>query len=207
MPRPPGDYGADVIRLAHLADAPDLAVIEARAWRAAYTGLLPEVRLAELDSEARIAHWRSRLRSNGRHDSRAVYVATHNDTAIGYTSVGPADHPDLEPGFAGEVFELYVDPHHWGRGVGGALLQHAMLTLRQWGFGWAVLEVLVDNLAARAFYATQGLMTEGRTRRRPTRDTPGSWRFSMPRTSVRVMRYETSLWDLNPTSLLGTSTA
>ncbi|MEM6925703.1 MAG: GNAT family N-acetyltransferase [Myxococcota bacterium] len=193
-----------MVRLAHLADAPVLARIESRAWRKAYTTLLPEARLAELASDARLAHWRSRLRSNGRREGRAILVATRGGEPVGYVSLGPADHPDLEPGFAGEVFELYVDPDHQGQGIGSELLEAAFDALRQAGLGWAVLEVLVDNAPARAFYAAQGLLTEGRTRRRTTRDTGyRATRYSLSRSSVRVIRYETSLWDLRPSLLAG----
>lgn len=194
-----------MVRLAHLADAPVLARIESRAWRAAYGSILPAARLAELDPDARISHWRSRLRTNGRREHRAIYVATTGrGPVLGYMSVGPADHPDLEPGFAGEVFELYVDPSHQRQGVGRELLDAAFDALRRSGFGWVVIEVLVDNAPARAFYVARGLVTEGRMRRRVSRDNrPGGLRYSMPRSSVRVIRYETSLWDLTAQALVG----
>lgn len=193
-----------MVRLAHLADAPVLAQIESRAWREAYASLLPQTRLAELEPEARVGHWRARLRSNGRHAQRSILVSTTSrGTPVGYASVGPADHPDLEPGFAGEVFELYVDPDHQGRGVGRALLEAARNRLRQSGFGWLVIEVLADNDPARGFYAAQGLVTEGRTRRRPSGARAHGQRYSLPGTAVRVVRYETSLWTLDTRSLLG----
>ncbi len=200
-----------MVRLAHLADAPILAGVEARAWRKAYAALLPEARLAELASEARLAQWRSRLRRNGRRDGRAILVAVDGQggPVLGYVSLGPADHPDLEPGFAGEVFELYVDPEAQGQGVGSELLEAAFDALRQAGFGWAVLEVLADNAPARSFYASQGLLTEGRTRRRPSRHDgfSDSSRYSLPRSSVKVVRYETSLWDLDPNLFVVSSEA
>ncbi|MEN0064729.1 MAG: GNAT family N-acetyltransferase [Myxococcota bacterium] len=194
-----------MVRLAHLADAAALARIESRSWRSAYASLLPEVRLAELEPEARVSHWRARLRKNGR--GRALYVAERpawSGIPVGYTSVGAADHPDLEPGFAGEVFELYVDPEHQGQGVGTELLDAARDALRQMGFGWMVLEVLADNAGARRFYTARGLATEGRTRRRPSRDSgPGGLRFSQPRSAVQVVRYEASLWELDVSVLRG----
>jgi len=188
-----------MIRLAHTGDAQRLAVIESRSWRAAYATLLPEARLAELEPANRVAHWRARLRRNGQRHGRAILVAAPDGGPVrGYASLGPADHADLEPGFAGEIFELYVDPDHQGSGLGTALLDAARARLRQAGFGWLVIEVLSDNAPARAFYAARGLGTEGRTRRRTSRDDgPQGLRYSLPRSSVRVVRYETSLWALD----------
>ncbi|MGB0799548.1 MAG: GNAT family N-acetyltransferase [Planktomarina sp.] len=50
------------------------------------------------------------------------------------------------------MIHLYVDPAHWGQGIGSALFDHATAEcgpLRLWAFR--------DNTAARDFYSKRGL--------------------------------------------------
>ena len=175
-------------------DARRIARIEAASWRQAYEGLLPSTVLRELGTEERVFRWMNRIRFT--HRTR-VGVVRHQGLIVGYVTFGAARFRDLEPGFAGEVFELYVDPERHRTGAGRALLQGASHHLRQSGHHWLVLEVLRDNAPARAFYEAMGLQTEGRARNRAagvSRRTRGL-RYSLPGQRVAVVRYEGSLVD------------
>jgi ribosomal protein S18 acetylase RimI-like enzyme len=174
------------LRPASPGDAASLAAVESRAWRRAYAGIVHGAVLRKLEPARRAPWWAARIARR-----EPVWVAEDpRGVVAGYVSFGPARHPDLEPGFAGEVFELYVDPDHQRRGVGAALLRGASARLREAGLLWLVLEVLRDNHDARAFYAAAGLQTEGRTRLRSAGQLLGGRRYSVPNSAVVVVRYE-----------------
>ena len=178
------------IRRATRADAAALAQIEAESWHEAYRGLLKPSVLARLDPTSRVDVWRARARS----DARELWVIAVGGQVAGYASVGPAQHRDLEAGFAGEVYELYLHPDHQGRGLGRSLLAACWTRLAEGGFYWGVLEVLRDNHRARGFYEATGMQTDGRPRRRASGARRGGGRvFSQGRSSVVVVRYETPL--------------
>jgi GNAT superfamily N-acetyltransferase len=61
----------------------------------------------------------------------------------------------------GELRLLYADPTAWNRGVGSALLHHAVATLRSMGFDELRLWTLRDNERARAFYERNGWTADG----------------------------------------------
>ena len=61
----------------------------------------------------------------------------------------------------GEVHGCYVDPAHWRKGVGSALMATAIERLTQAGHSEAVLWVLAGNSRARAFYEAHGWVADG----------------------------------------------
>jgi RimJ/RimL family protein N-acetyltransferase len=59
------------------------------------------------------------------------------------------------------LYAINIDPHHWGTGVGRALLAAAQAELARLGYAQAVLWVLPDNARARRFYEVAGWTTDG----------------------------------------------
>ena len=72
---------------------------------------------------------------------------------IGLCSLGKAR--DSGAGYDGEVYTLYVDPNHYGRGAGRTLLHGAFAVLRARGFTSCVIWAHAQN-NARFFYETMG---------------------------------------------------
>lgn len=182
-------------------DARRIAQIEAAAWREAYRRLLPAHVLHRLGTEERVLDWMNRIRFVDR--GRAVRVIRHDGLIAGYVTFGPAHHPDLEPGFAGEIHELYVHPELQGQGIGRRMLAAALQELDRAGWFWGVLEVLRDNAAARRFYEACGLQTSGEVRHRAAGHRSGmvrGHRYSRPRSTVSVVRYEGPLRQLDWTA-------
>lgn len=64
--------------------------------------------------------------------------------------------PDPDETTRGHLQALYVDPGHWGRGIGRALHDVALDHLRASGFRVAVLWVIEANVRARAMYERWG---------------------------------------------------
>ncbi len=60
-----------------------------------------------------------------------------------------------------------VDPTQRGQGIGSALLDHAETTARATGSQRLVLDVAVDNEAARILYERRGMAIEARSRSLP----------------------------------------
>ncbi len=85
-----------------------------------------------------------------------LLVATDEDgRVIGYTAVHPDD---------GEMYLLFVDPAHAGRGVGRLLLSAAHDALREAGCQEAYLFVHEQNERALAVYARAGYRPDGSIR-------------------------------------------
>jgi ribosomal protein S18 acetylase RimI-like enzyme len=152
------------IRPAVEDDAASLTALHLASRRAAYRGLMPDRLLDGAAAEERRARaWQARLATPAA-DLR-VWVAVldaarsgpRSGPLLGFASSAPARDPDLDPSRTAEVTSLYVDPAHFGRGVGRALLEHTLADLRARGFEEVVLWVLAGNARAERFYALAGL--------------------------------------------------
>jgi ribosomal protein S18 acetylase RimI-like enzyme len=85
-----------------------------------------------------------------------LLVATDEaDRVVGYTAVHPDD---------GEMFLLFVDPAHAGRGIGRILLSAAHDALRAAGCNEAFLFTHEQNERALAVYASAGYRPDGSIR-------------------------------------------
>jgi GNAT superfamily N-acetyltransferase len=154
-------HGADSIashridlRDATVRDAAALAALNVASWRAAYARLLPEAYLAAMDVVAR----EERLRARFADAAQFTIVACASRRRLGFVSAGPMR--DEPPSLCGEVYAIYVDPAHYGRGVGGALLEAAEARLGGSGFSRVSLWVFTRNAEARRFYEQRGWSLE-----------------------------------------------
>lgn len=148
-----------VIRLAWPSDAAAIALIHRVTWRLAYRGVLPDDYLAQMRHAVLVERWRQMIGGHGARDT--VWVAERDGEVVGFAQGGPSSAPDLEPGFAGEVYMLYVHPAHQGRGLGRLLLDRALADLQTRGLWWVVIGVLEANAPARAFYERVGFTPDG----------------------------------------------
>ncbi len=144
------------------SDARHVASIQVRAWQTAYRGIIDPGTLRDLRPIAKTRKWLRRLQQG-----QDAWVCQSDGKILGYSLIGPGGDRDLEQGFAGEVFALYVDPQMQGRGVGRALLARSFAELERHGFLWAVVWVLEANDPARRFYERVGLQADGAWRRTP----------------------------------------
>jgi len=145
------------VRDATAADAGAVARIVVAAWRAAYAGLLPEAVLDGLSEEERRGWWAARLPA-----AAPTSCLVTGAPPVGFVASGPSFDGAGHSG-RGQVYALYVDPPHWGRGLGRLLLSGAVTRLREAGFATASLWVLATNEAARGFYEHEGWAASGRT--------------------------------------------
>lgn len=163
-----------MVRFATVDDAEELAEVHVRSWQVAYAGIFPDGFLANLDRERR-ASWWSQFIANG-----ARVFVSDSDRVVGFCW---ADRSDDE-GW-GEIYSIYVHPHHWGEGHGYQLLRAGENRLAEEGHERALLWVLEANVRGRRFYERQG-WTVGRPIR--VEEIGGI--------QVTELRYEKSLQDV-----------
>jgi len=148
-----------IIRTARVYDAEAIAHVRVAAWRAAYRGLMPDSFLDRAgleDTEAE--QLRDRLRNIGGVDR--VSVAELCGRLVGYCAYGLDENDDAEPP-RGSVYDLYVHPDGWHRGIGRRLLVYATEYFKDQGFSEATLFVFEGNTRARKFYEQVGWKTDG----------------------------------------------
>lgn len=152
------------IRPALPSDGAEIGRIFTESWRETYPGLLPDHVLTGLVPSEIGRRWAAFL-TDGKARARTL-VAQDGDGAglCGYAVWGGARDRSL--GFDAEVYELYLDPMHQGRGLGRALLAGCFRAISQAGGRSAVIWALEGN-PARWFYERHGgvLAAERRSQR------------------------------------------
>jgi GNAT superfamily N-acetyltransferase len=185
--RGPRLTSADVsARVAWAEDAPAIAAVQVRAWRASYADVLPPEVLERLDADQLAEGWRQAL---GRPtDARnRVLVALERNLVTGFVVTGPATDPDCDPVAVGELADLTVDPHKRGAGHGSRLLQAGADTLVGDRFVRAVMWLPTTDDATRGFLTSGGWGPDGAHR---TLDLLGDGT-----TTVKQVRLHTALVD------------
>ncbi|MCW2807577.1 MAG: mshD 6 [Marmoricola sp.] len=178
---------ADVsARIAWAEDAPAMAAVQVRAWRASYADLLPAEVLDALDPEQIAEGWREAL-SRPVDARNRVLVALERNLVTGFLVTGPATDPDCDPVATGELGDLIVDPDKRGAGHGSRLLQAGADTLVADRFDRAVTWLPAGDDATRAFLTSSGWGPDGAHR---TLDLLGDGT-----TTVKQVRLHTSLVD------------
>jgi L-amino acid N-acyltransferase YncA len=123
----------------------------------AYAEYVPAAYLASMSTEASTMQW---LRSLADPTQAGSLVAEDGEgTVLGWTAFG-LNRNGLGM-ITAEVQSLYVDPEHWGKGIGSALLESTVGALARAGFETAVLWTLEANDATRRFFEHRGWRFDG----------------------------------------------
>ncbi|MFB6073326.1 MAG: N-acetyltransferase family protein [Halobacterium sp.] len=152
------------MRVRRVEDVEDVRAayrVNGRAWEAAYADILPEdlvERAASMPVEDELrAHFEAvRDECYLVAESAAGDAMSRGGDVLGYAYArwGEDTKEFVGEGDAG-LKELYVDPDHWGEGVGTVLLA-AVLERVPDRFDALVLETLAGNDRGRAFYESRG---------------------------------------------------
>jgi len=148
------------LRPATIADAPAAARVFIDAWRVAYAGVLAPDVLEMWDPAAEEAWIRDRIETPG----EVTVVALDGDGSVtGFARYGPdPDAPDR-----GQIYSVYVAPACGRRGIGSALVRHAVEALAERGLADVSLWAFEANEPARALYASLGFVPDGSRRVEP----------------------------------------
>jgi GNAT superfamily N-acetyltransferase len=130
------------------------------SWKAAYGGLLPAEKLAQLDVNERESAWLERL-SNAEELGLRAWVASSEGQIVGFAFTRPSADDDLGPAIH-ELTALYLLPEVWRTGIGTALMIAAETQLREAGIQNLALWVLEGNEGAKSFYEARGWSFEKR---------------------------------------------
>jgi GNAT superfamily N-acetyltransferase len=150
------------VRRAGSGDAAAIAAVQSRGWRAAYSGLLPEETLAQLDPQALTPTWRATVSATAG-TAHAVLVAIADDLVVGFATAGPSDDADASAA-DGLLGVLVVDPLHQRAGHGSRLLAAAADHLRELGLERIAAWTPELDYARRTFLTSAGLHPDGAQR-------------------------------------------
>jgi ribosomal protein S18 acetylase RimI-like enzyme len=156
---------APPIRHADPADAAAIARIQVRAWQDGYRGIVSDAFLDGLSVGAVEETWRGLLDPTA-DDPPFVVVALDEGRLAGYAVVRRPGRDDDADEDTAELVALNVDPAHWRRGIGEALLHAAFEAFP----GEFVLWVFPDNERALSVYAHHGFVADGSRKHEPQTD-------------------------------------
>lgn len=150
------------IRTATPADADEMVQIRTAAWRAAYAGLVDADVLAGLPEEASERYVRRLAELS---DLELILVAEKGPYVIGFAVFAwdrsEATEDEAGPGTPGDVRQLYVDPDHWSRGTGRALLREGERWLTEQGLLPIRVWEAEGNEISHRFYTRYGFVPDG----------------------------------------------
>lgn len=144
------------IRTATESDAAEIARIHVDTWRVAYAGIVPDSHLSRLSKKGREKRWARTLSVSTKETRLAV---APDGQVVGWSSFGPSRDNDGQG--AGELYAIYLDHSHWGKGIGRELMDDAVSHLNDDGFASITLWVLQENTQARTFYEKAGFNPDG----------------------------------------------
>ena len=136
-----------------------VARVHVRSWQAAYRNILPDDYLNQLRPEDRAAKYDFASRDALKPHTIVAVEVGMSPAIHGFATTMPVTDSDM-PGH-GELCALYVDPQHWGHGLGVALVSAARAQMWEQGFRMAILWVLTGNVRAERFYQKDGWAVDG----------------------------------------------
>lgn len=148
------------IRLALLADIPEIAQVHLESSKLAYRDILDPLVLDGLSLAGRVALWESRfarISPTGR-----FWVQCVDADVIGFALCDVAD--GRAESSTCELKSLYLTPQRWGAGLGANLIAHVTKDFSRHGFDAMVLWTIRQNIRARNFYERVGFSSDGVSR-------------------------------------------
>lgn len=140
------------IRPATIADAAGIGRVHVDSWRTTYAGIIKPETLANLSYEKSAE--RNRMFMSEPEPHRRYFVAEdETGRIVGFAMGGPARGE--APGFAGELYGIYLLKEAQGQGTGRRLVRAMAEALAEQGLLSMMVWVLADN-PSRRFYEALG---------------------------------------------------
>jgi len=149
------------LRRATTDDAAGIAQVHADGWERAHQGLVPPEYIDCQSSRGREDFWRGELQVEAR--DRKPWVALLDERIIGFASGGIARDEDAGRG-TGEIYQLFVTPECWEKGIRSNLIKHVVRDLSEHDFHRALFWILSADSTMRAFAEHVGMKADGSTR-------------------------------------------
>jgi GNAT superfamily N-acetyltransferase len=145
-------------------DAPDVARVQAVAWRTAYRQVLPLDVLDDWDEESAAGSWQAAVTAPPT-PGHGVLVALDEEAVVGFAAYGPAELGDGEQPSPDEptteIATLLVEPRWGRRGHGSRLLAAVVDLARSTGTGRLQTWLLESDRASENFYESAGWAPDG----------------------------------------------
>jgi len=141
-------------RAAKVEDAAGIATVEVLTQQIAYRHFLPASHLDTMSVSDRTQVWYGFIQSD---DPTQVIVAAHEERVIGWMRIGKYSNPEM-----GYIFDLFVLPDYWGKGIGKSLMYNVSQVFKENGHKAALLYAFEDNMRSRRFYERLGWSLDGR---------------------------------------------
>ena len=146
------------IRLAVLADAPDMAEIHMRSWEVAYKDIVPAEYIREKNA-TRPAMWQKIL-AEGKYPHRVIQK---NGKTVGNMCVAPPQDDDLDEAYY-ELHGIYLHPDYFRQGIGTQAVAYAFDMARNLGKKHMTVWVFAENINSIKFYEKCGFAADGNTK-------------------------------------------
>lgn len=143
------------VRPATLRDAKAIAEIHASVSQAASKGLMGDVPFVPVSAESRLSYWREAIEFS----EPQVMVAIEQGRVIGFVGFDRSRDKGTPPS-TGEIWAIYVQEAHWGRGAGLALWDAAREGLIDEGCTKVSIWVPMGNERALRFHELAGFKRE-----------------------------------------------
>lgn len=131
------------VREATPDDVEAIRTIGRRSWERAYGDAMDD---ETIDEMLAAGYSTAAIEELATSPEAELFVATLDGEPVGYAGTTPDESEDV-----GDV-SVYVDPEHWGEGVGSRLLERTEEALADRGISRVRDYVLVENDAGNAFY-------------------------------------------------------
>ncbi len=148
------------IRYASLADAPAVANLHLIASRAVHEGVVPDAHWQSTPPAKRVAFWKEAIE----YGEPQVMVAEQGGEIVGFVGFDRSRDPKSK-NTTGELWALYVDPDHIGKGVGLALWDAAREGLQDEDCTDVTVWVPLASTKALTFFDAAGFKREMNTAR------------------------------------------
>ncbi len=147
------------IRLAVPADAPDMAEIHMRSWKAAYKGIVPEEYI-QRQNKKRPAMWQQIMAR----ENTTKYVIQKDGKTVGFVCVVATTQDDDTADDVCELEGIYLHPDYYRQGIGTKALEFAFDIAHGWNKSFMTLWVFSENINSIKFYETFGFVPDGKTK-------------------------------------------
>lgn len=148
-----------IIRKANLDDAYNIAKAHVETWQSAYKSQMSENYLNNLSVDKRALKWVDILTKDD--PAKRTFVAESDGKIVGFCSVGPTREIEPSSETIAELYAIYVDHKHAGKGVGSKLMEESLGFLKSEGYNQVTLRVLETNKDTRNFYENKGWVPDG----------------------------------------------
>ncbi len=160
----PGPLADASVRLAKVADAPAVGIVQSVIMRQSYAADLPPEALAQIEPAALGSVWRRSLSEPPSRDHRLL-VACAGAQVVGFAAVGPSADPDASDTTA-ELLVLGVHPDARRQGHGSRLINAVVDTSRGAGRDELTAWLLESDVSTQDFLGSAGLEADGASRER-----------------------------------------